>query len=59
MSNRALWNVRRRHESLRTTVKRSHLKLRKRRRIGLEQALERRLRPVPPAEATEGSSSAE
>lgn len=42
MSNRAVWNVRLRHESLATERKRRRLKLRKRVRIGLEQALQRK-----------------
>jgi len=42
MSNRSLWNVRRRHEWLATPLKGKHLKKRKRARIGLEQALERK-----------------
>ncbi|HVR21148.1 MAG TPA: hypothetical protein VMS65_15655 [Polyangiaceae bacterium] len=42
MSNRSLWNVRRRHEWLATPLKGKHLKKRKRVRIGLEQALERK-----------------
>jgi hypothetical protein len=42
MSNRSVWNVRRRHEWLATPLKGKHLKKRKRMRIGLEQALERK-----------------
>ncbi len=42
MSNRAIWNVRQRHEWLRGELKKKHLKRRKRLRIGLEQALERK-----------------
>jgi len=42
MANRAIWNVRRRHEWLATPLKGKHLKRRKRARIGLEQALERK-----------------
>lgn len=50
MSNRALWNVRRRHESLTTPHKGKRLKLRKRLRIGLEQALQRKAaKAAPPA----------
>jgi len=41
MSNRALWNVRMRHEWLTTPLKGKRLKKRKRARIGLEQARER------------------
>ena len=50
MSNRAIWNVRQRHEWLRTHLKKKHLKRRKRLRIGLEQALERK-RGNEPSEA--------
>lgn len=42
MSNRAIWNVRTRHEWLSTPLKKKRLKLRKRLRIGLEQALVRK-----------------
>ena len=42
MSNRSIWNVRRRHEWLATPLKGKRLKKRKRARIGLEQALERK-----------------
>lgn len=42
MSNRALWNVRRRHEWLTTPLKGKRIKRRKRLRVGLEQALERK-----------------
>jgi hypothetical protein len=50
MSNRSLWNVRRRHEWLSTPLKKKPLKRRKRLRVGLEQALERKRgtpAPVP------------
>ncbi len=42
MSNRAKWNVRERHEWLSKPRKRKTLKRRKRMRVGLEQALERK-----------------
>ena len=42
MSNRAIWNVRQRHEWLAKPTKTKRLKRRKRLRIGLEQALERK-----------------
>lgn len=42
MSNRAIWNVQRRHEWLAKPAKGKRLKRRKRLRIGLEQALERK-----------------
>ena len=38
MSNRSLWNVRRRHEWLATPLKGKPMKKRKRARVGLEQA---------------------
>jgi hypothetical protein len=46
MSNRPVWNVRRRHEWLASPLKGKHLKRRKRLRIGLEQAAERRAAPA-------------
>jgi hypothetical protein len=51
MSNRAIWNVRQRHEWLRKPLKNKRLKRRQRLRIGLEQALERK-RGVAPAPET-------
>ncbi|HET9958864.1 MAG TPA: hypothetical protein VFQ61_30440 [Polyangiaceae bacterium] len=41
MANRAIWNVRKRHEWLSTPLKGKRLNKRKRVRIGLEQARER------------------
>ena len=46
MSNRALWNVRRRHEWLTTPLKGKRVKLRQRNRIGLEAALVRKAAPA-------------
>ena len=43
MSNRALWNVRRRHEWLTTPLKAKRVKLRQRNRVGLEQAQARKV----------------
>lgn len=54
MANRALWNVRRRHEWLATPLKGKHLKLRKRLRIGLEQALVRKREKAAPTTPAEG-----
>lgn len=53
MSNRALWNVRLRHESLSKPLKKKRIKRRQRLRIGLEQALQRRASKVKaePAQA--------
>ena len=48
MSNRSVWNVRRRHEWLATPLKGKRLKKRKRARIGLEQALERKAQKAAP-----------
>lgn len=42
MANYAVWNVRKRHESLTKTRKGKRLKKRSRDRIGLESALERK-----------------
>ncbi len=42
-----LWNVRLRHEWLTTSIKGKRLKKRKRERIGLEEALQRK--QAPPA----------
>jgi hypothetical protein len=53
MSNRAIWNVRRRHEWLATPAKGKRLKRRKRMRIGLEDALQRKA-TAPEAEADAG-----
>jgi hypothetical protein len=54
MSNRSLWNVRRRHEWLTTPLKGKPLKRRKRARIGLEQALERKAAANAEAEPAAG-----
>lgn len=48
MANRAIWNVRLRHEWLATPLKGKRLNKRKRARIGLEQARERRAGEQPP-----------
>lgn len=53
MSNRALWNVRRRHEWLTTPLKGKRLNKRKRLRIGLQQAQDRKA-VTPPDAPTEG-----
>jgi len=42
MSNRSIWNVQRRHEWLATPLKAKRLNRRKRARIGLQQALDRK-----------------
>ncbi|HSC87462.1 MAG TPA: hypothetical protein VLC09_09345 [Polyangiaceae bacterium] len=53
MSNYAVWNVRRRHESLAKPKKGKYLSLRKRARIGLQEALERK-GAVAPSEQPAG-----
>jgi len=57
MSNRALWNVRRRHEWLTTPLKGKRLKLRKRLRIGLEQANQRKAGGPTPESSTPAAES--
>ena len=42
MANYAVWNVRRRHESLAKPKKGKYLSLRKRARVGLQEAIERK-----------------
>ena len=51
MANRSIWNVRRRHEWLTTPLKGKHLKARKRARIGLQAALDRKATPAAAATA--------
>lgn len=51
MSNRSLWNVRKRHEWLTTPLKSKPLKARKRARIGLQAALDRKAAPAAAAPA--------
>jgi hypothetical protein len=53
MSNRAIWNVRKRHEWLAKPLKGKRLKLRKRSRIGLQDAIERRQGESQPEQAAE------
>jgi hypothetical protein len=53
MSNRALWNVRRRHEWLTTPLKAKRPKLRTRNRVGLEAAMARK---APAVAADSGQS---
>jgi hypothetical protein len=42
MANRSIWNVRKRHEWLTTPLKGKRLKARKRARIGLQAAIDRK-----------------
>jgi hypothetical protein len=48
MANRAIWNVRERHEWLSTPLKGKRLKKRKRVRIGLQDAIDRAAKPEQP-----------
>ena len=48
MANRAIWNVRMRHEWLSSPLKGKRLSKRKRARIGIEQARERKAGSTPP-----------
>jgi hypothetical protein len=51
MSNRSLWNVRKRHEWLTTPLKGKRIKARKRARIGVQAAMDRKAGPAEaPAE---------
>jgi hypothetical protein len=52
MANRAIWNVRQRHEWLTTPLKKKRLTRRKRLRVGIEQALERKRAKSQPARET-------
>jgi len=52
MSNRPVWNIRRRHEWLATPLKGKRLSRRKRARIGMEQAAERKRPGSPAADST-------
>lgn len=56
MSNRAIWDVRKRHVWLSTPLKAKKPKLRARRRCGLQAALQRN---APPQEAAEADQTAE
>ena len=51
MSNRSLWNVRKRHEWLTTPIKAKPIKARKRARIGLQAAIDRKAAPAAAAPA--------
>jgi hypothetical protein len=56
MSNRSLWNVRRRHEWLTTPLKGKRLKARKRARCGLQTAIDRRAEAAAAATAEPSAS---
>jgi hypothetical protein len=55
MANRAIWNVRMRHEWLSTPLKGKRLTKRKRARIGMEQARERKALANPPDSEADAS----
>jgi hypothetical protein len=44
MANRAIWSMRLRHEWLKTPLKKEHLKKSQRIRVGLEDAMQRKLK---------------
>jgi hypothetical protein len=52
MSNRAIWDVRQRHVWLSTPLKGKRLKRRQRLRIGLQQALDRKVSAAPTTDDT-------
>ncbi len=56
MANYAVWNVRLRHESLSSPKKGKYLSRRKRSRIGLQEAIDRKNGEQPEAEASEAAS---
>ncbi len=49
MANRAIWSVRLRHEWLATPLKKKRSKLSQRIRVGLEAALQRKVKADPSA----------
>jgi hypothetical protein len=55
MANRAIWNVRQRHEWLSTPLKAKRIKKRSRARIGLSDALERK--PQRATSSTDNTAS--
>jgi len=54
MSNYAIWNVRLRHEALAKPRKGKHLSRRKRTRIGLQEALDRKSGAAAAGSSSEG-----
>lgn len=54
MANYAIWNVRKRHESLAAPPKKEKMSLRGRKRIGLQAALERKAGKAEAAPADKG-----
>ena len=51
MSNRALWNVRKRHEWLATPLRAKRIKRAQRLRCGLQDAIDRKKGPEQPTES--------
>jgi hypothetical protein len=51
MANRAIWNVRKRHEWLATPLKGKRIKRAQRLRCGLQDAIDRKATPAPPQES--------
>jgi hypothetical protein len=51
MANRAIWNVRKRHEWLATPLKSKRIKRAQRLRCGLQDALDRKAGPQQPPES--------
>ena len=51
MSNRAIWNVRKRHEWLAKPLKSKRIKRAQRLRIGLQEAIDRKTGGTPPPES--------
>lgn len=57
MSNYALWNIRKRHEWLAKPQKGKHLSRRKRARVGLQEALDRKSSSGAASGTASGSES--
>ena len=51
MSNRAIWNVRKRHEWLAKPLKAKRIKRSQRLRCGLQEAMDRKTGGTPPPQA--------
>ena len=54
MANRAIWSMRQRHEWLRHPLKKQHLKKSQRIRVGLEDALQRKVKATPTESSAKG-----
>lgn len=55
MSNRAVWDIRKRHVWLATSVKGKRMKRRERVRVGLQAALDRKAPAATPADSSNDS----